>query len=209
MPNTGVFDDLEQEIVSSAHAIALILEKYSSSQSGKAQIATFSGVYYLFFKDLWEGIDQIGSLQSDLLKTHLIARLSLDLNILGTVLYRSFRRALYCRCFNGIELAQMKQAGLYAYWISKLRPVVIGKAPEDLEGLSNDLERGVQEINERFAFHIVNAFYKVEFGKSLLSCADYQSHFVHAIKYRSFTEDSMMLVTESLGAVGDTNHAIF
>jgi hypothetical protein len=31
---------------------------------------------------------------------------------------------------------------------------------------------------------------------------DYQEQFIHAIRFRSFTEDSMMLLTESLGIEG-------
>jgi hypothetical protein len=131
-----------------------------------------------------------------------VARIHLDPNLLGVVLTRSFRRVLYCRCFNGIELAQMKQAGLYAYWIVKIHPIVIDTIPGDLEKLGNPLEKAVQEINERFALHIVRSFFRDQFGKTLSYTDEYQKHFVHAARMRSFTEDSMMLVTESLGVAG-------
>jgi hypothetical protein len=171
--------------------------------------AALSGAYYHFYKDLWEGLEQVGEPPSLLLKEHIATRLSLDLNMLGVALYRAFRRVLYCKCFNDIELAQMKQAGLYAYWIAKIHPIVIGKRPDDLDELNNDLERGLQEINERFAFYLIRAFYKEEFNHGLLNSIDYQNHFVHAVKFRSFTEDSMMLVTESLGLSGSLTHTVF
>jgi hypothetical protein len=129
---------------------------------------------------------------------HLACRLDLDRYLLADALMRSFRRALYCKCFNGLELAQMKQAGLFAYWIAKIRPVKISIQPAGLPDLSFSQEKSIQETNERFAFSIVRSFYKLEFGRELPNPTEYQEHFVHALWYRSFTEDSMMMVTESL-----------
>jgi len=206
MMATGLFDGLEQEVTASVDSVSAVLKKYPSSQAGKTLMAEFSSAYYHFYKDLWEGLEEIGGSQASLLKSHLAARLAPDLglgsnlNMLATALYRAFRRILYCKCFNNIDLAQMKQAGLYAYWIVKMHPIIVGGAPRDLEKLSNELENGLQEINERFAFYIIRAFYKEEFGRDLSDTRNYQKHFVHAVKFRSFDEDSMMLVTESLGA---------
>jgi hypothetical protein len=217
----GLFDGLEDDVTTSADGIGKILADYSSSKAGKALKAAFSGEYYHFIGDLIEGFTQIeerGNSQTEkqqarLFKLHFAARVAvpgnLDLNMLSMALVRAFRRVLYCRCFNGILLAQMKQAGLYAYWIAKMHPIIIGQAPDDLEKLSIELEGALQEINERFAFHIVNSFYKDNFHRSLSNSSDYQSHFVHAVKYRSFTEDSMMLVTESLGISGSTANTVF
>jgi hypothetical protein len=202
MPSAGLFDGLEQDVAVCAQSIGTVLEKYDSSRAGKSLKAVFSNSFYHFEKSLWQGCDLIESESALLLKLHITARLDLDLNMLAVALYRAFRRALYCKCFNGIELAQMKQAGLYAYWLTKMHPIIIRKAPEDLEALSKPFERALQEINERFAFYIVRAFYKEEFGRELPDRNDYQDHFVHAAKYRSFTEDSMMLATESLGLAG-------
>jgi hypothetical protein len=209
MTTAGLFDGLEQDVAASATSISAVLASYSSSKAGKALKAEFSNAYYHFYRDLWIGLEQSGKPPSMLLKEHIVSRLDLDLNMLGVAVYRAFRRALYCKCFNGIELAQMKQAGLYAYWIAKMHPIIVRKAPEHLDTLSNDLERGLQEINERFAFHIINVFYKEEFGRSLSGSSAYQSHFVHAVRYRSFTEDSMMLATESLGVSGSSAHTTF
>jgi len=199
MPS-GLFTGLEDEVESSAASIGAVLRKYPSSTAGKQLKAEFSATYYKFLEHLWKGLDQLGDDNAALLKAHMVSRLSLDLNMLSVALTRAFRRALYCNCFNGIELAQMKQAGLFAYWLSEMHPIIVGAKPEGLPSLSNDLERGLQEINERFAFYIVSVFYRVEFGRDIALVDGYQQHFVHAVKYRSFTEDSLMLVTESLGA---------
>jgi hypothetical protein len=103
----------------------------------------------------------------------------------------------------------MKQAGLYAYWIAKMHPIIIAEAPKELDKLDNALEKGLQGINERFAFYIVCAFYKDEFHRDISNATDYQKHFVHALRFRSFTEDSMMLATESLGVSGSNANTTF
>jgi hypothetical protein len=209
MSDTGLFEGLEQEVAASVDSVNLILKKYPSSKAGKSLMAAFTGLYYHFYRDMWAGLEQIGNQPSLLLKQHLASRLQLDLNMLGLALYRAFRRVLYCKCFNGIDLAQMKQAGLYAYWIAKMRPIVVGTAPEGLERLDSKLEEGLQEINERFAFYIIRAFYKDEFHRGISNANDYQAHFVHAVRFRSFTEDSMMLATESLGVSGSNRDTVF
>jgi hypothetical protein len=209
MANRGLFKGLEQEVAASVDSVGLILKKYPSSEAGKSLMALFSGRYYHFLKDLWTGLEQMEKPPSLLLKQHLASRLQLDLNMLALALYRAFRRVLYCKCFNGIDLAQMKQAGLYAYWIAKMRPIVVGTVPEGLERLDNKLEEELQEINERFAVYIIRAFYKDEFHRDISNANDYQVHFVHAVRFRSFTEDSMMLATESLGVSGSNRDTVF
>lgn len=209
MINTGQFDGLEDEVNQGVESIQSVLRCYLSSEAGKGCKAEFSAEFYKFFGDLYSMMEQIGGESSLLLRAHLMSRVSLDLNILSLAIYRSFRRILYCKCFNGIDLAQMKLAGLYAYWIAKMRPIVISKKPDDIDELSNELELALQEINERFAFYIVRSFYIIEFGKGVSDASDYQKHFVHAIKFRSFTEDSMMLTTQSLGVASDSTNTIF
>jgi len=207
MPVTGLFDGLEQLVQTSVEDIQNVLEEYPSSEAGKSLKSFFSSEYYHFYGDLWQGLDQRGDAPSKLFKRHIVERLSLDLNLLSLALYRCFRRALYCKCFNGIDLAQMKQAGLFAYWITKMRPILVARASDDLEPLDNSLEMALQEINERFAFYIIRTFYKEEFGRDIANINNYQTHFVHAVRFRSFTEDSMMLLTESLGV--SSNSIVF
>jgi hypothetical protein len=217
----GLFDGLEEDVAASAESIEKVLSGYSSSKAGKALKAAFSGEYHHFQFDLIEGLMQMEKesnsptekQQLRLFREHFVARVAdpehFDLNMLSMALVRAFRRILYCRCFNGILLAQMKQAGLFAYWIAKMHPITIGNVPDGWDTLSAQHEKALQEINERFAFHIINSFYKDNMKRSLSSSPDYQKHFVHAIKYRSFTEDSMMLVTESLGISGSTANTVF
>lgn len=196
---SGVFSGIDLDVEKAASQIQSILKEFPSSDGGKQLKAIFSCTYEHFYKNIWEGLANIDKEQAKLLQIHMVSRLKLDLNILCVALYRAFRRALYCKCFNGIELSQMKQAGLYAYWITTMHPIIIDEKPKNIDALPPKLEIGLQEINERFAFYVVSLFYKDEFGRKLSETSQYQTHFVHAIKYRSFTEDSMMLVTESLG----------
>lgn len=203
MSSVELFNDLEPEVIESTKNIQEILEKFPSSELGGSLMRVYSGEYYTFYGALWEGLEKNKDVKDhELFKLHLGTRLSFDDNILALVISRVIRRALYCRCFNGIDLALMKQAGLYAYWITKLHPIVVAKAPEGIDPLPSNLEMAIQQINERFAFHIINLFYMEEKGKGLDNCIEYQKHFLHAVKFRSFTEDSMMLVTESLGEIG-------
>jgi hypothetical protein len=202
MFGSGLFDGMEAEVSAGADTIGSILRGYPFSNAGRAAKAVFSNNYWHFFGTICEGLRQSNGEASLLLRAHMVGRLYFDPNLLGLVLYRSFRRVLYCKCFNGIELAQMKQAGLYAYWITKMHPIVVNKAPDELEKLSAPLEKGLLEINERFAFYLIRAFFRDEFGRELPNSDEYQKHFVHAARMRSFTEDSMMLVSESLGVAG-------
>ncbi|MDR2492397.1 MAG: hypothetical protein LBD25_02885 [Coriobacteriales bacterium] len=208
MSVTGLFDGLEDEVSASVASIAGILENYPYSTAGKALKAEFSILYWHFFESTWTGLDSVpGTSEPQLVKAHVMARLYLDENMLSIALYRAFRRALYCKCFNGIDLAQMKQAGLFAFWIAKIHPIVVSPKPDGLANLSNASERDLQEINERFAFYVIEDFYRHEFGHSLPHVSGYMQHFMHAVKFRSFTEDSMMLVTESLGVAGSVSHS--
>jgi hypothetical protein len=95
----------------------------------------------------------------------------------------------------------MKQAGLYAYWFAKIRPITIEEPESGMSELSEEWENHLQEINERFAFHIIySAFVKLN-GKPMPKLG-YQEKFIHAVRFRAFTEDSMMLLAESLGKEG-------
>ena len=67
--------------------------------------------------------------------------------------------------------------------------------------LSNTAENSLQEINERFAFHIIYSTFVKLNGKTM-PIVGYQEKFVHAVRFRAFTEDSMMLLAESLGKEG-------
>ena len=196
---SGMFADLIEEVEASTANIQEIINSYPSSKAGKDLRNILETEFWKFYKLTWEGLDGIGGVEEKLIKAHFYERVSLDNNLLGFVVYRSFRRALYCKCFNNIELAQMKQAGLLAYWITRIRPIIVSKRPEGLERLPKKHETALQEINATYAFFIIDLFYRNEFKTKMSNAESFKAQFTLAATHRSFTEDSMMLLTQALG----------
>jgi hypothetical protein len=200
MPTSGQFKGIEDKVASCTENVQDVLASYPTSEAGRNVYFDIEGRYYKFYKKVFEEIRNSASEESRTFHGHAL-RLKLDGKLLSLVIFRAFRRMLYCKCFNAMDLNQMKQAGLYAYWLAKLKPIVIEAPTPDMTELSDEWENCLQEINERFAFHIIYSAFVNLNGKSM-PIQHYQEKFVHAVRFRTFTEDSMMLLAESLGKEG-------
>jgi hypothetical protein len=121
-------------------------------------------------------------------------------SILGDVLLRSFRTALHCKVFNGIAVNGPKVAGLLAYWIIKRQPF----SPDYGRGMFSDADSPYfgrfDDVNEQIAAHIILSMFRerVE-DDSGINYKPYKEKMIHNLRYRDQTEDSMMLLSESIG----------
>jgi hypothetical protein len=200
MSPSGLFKGIEEEVSSCVNDVQRALAAYPASTAGKNAYLDLEGRFYKFFAQVFEEIRASGADEAQQFYSHAL-RLKLNGKLLALVVLRAFRRILYCKCFNAMELNQMKQAGLYAYWFAKIKPIIVEEPSSAMCELSDEWENHLQEINERFAFHIIYSAFVEQNGRTMPN-TDYQEKFVHAVRFRSFTEDSMMLLAESLGKEG-------
>jgi hypothetical protein len=199
MPTSGSFKGIETKVDESMGSVQLVLSSYPTSQAGKNSYSNIEGFYYKWLAEYFKEVRSAGSDESKVFMDHLVGRLHLNDKLLAVALMRVFRRVLYCKSFNAMELNQMKQAGLYAYWLTKLHPIIINEPSADMRAIDDLWENRLQEINERFAFHLILSVFIRQYGRPGQGIKGYRERFVHAVRFRSFTEDSMMLLVESLG----------
>ena len=128
-----------------------------------------------------------------------MSRANMNMQQLALLQMRVFRRGLYCNFINGLELNQMKIAGLYAYWFNKIQPIQIDHAELGAPKLKSKQEDYLHALNEYFGFHIIYNAFIVEHGKPKHDISQYQKKYITAVRFRSFSEDGMMLLAESLG----------
>jgi hypothetical protein len=127
------------------------------------------------------------------------SRIYVSSSILSDAIYRSFRRALYCKCFNGLDLNEMKTAGLFAYWIVKLHPITFIDYISATNNLKSPFGTALDDINEQFAVHFILSIFFEKHNDLKPNYVEYRRKLIHALRYRCHSENSMMLVSESLG----------
>ncbi len=198
---SGLFEGFEDEMGRIAKTVDGILRGYSKTQSAINRCKYIESLFLDYKKGLFEEIRAAGpkNEETDLFLIHMLDRLNINNLLLADLQTRVLRRAIYCKLINNLELNQMKIAGLYAYWFNKLHPIVVSSPSDDLERLAPKYEDYLHRVNEFFAFHIVYNIFVEQYGKPSKGLAEYMERFTHALRYRSFTEDSLMLLTESLG----------
>jgi hypothetical protein len=208
MPDSGLFKGIDSEIKACTESIQIALRAYESSQAARNSFCQIDREFYKYQQALIEALLAVGSPETRVCLGHLSGRSSLNTTLLSLALMRVYRRVLYCKSFNDIHLNQMKLAGLHAYWLNKLHPIVISAPTRDMGEISDEFEKQLHEINERFGFHLIMSAFEKERGipkdayGNPIDTQPYQERFVHALRFRSFTEDSMMLLAESLGREG-------
>jgi hypothetical protein len=126
-------------------------------------------------------------------------RIYVSTSNLTNAIHRSYRRALYCWCFNGLELNEMKTAGLIAYWIMKLHPITFFDYLSVTEKLESPFGMAFDDLNEQFAAHVILSIFVKKYPQLKLDYHAYLQKLIHALRYRNHSENSMMLLAESLG----------
>jgi hypothetical protein len=114
--------------------------------------------------------------------------------VLIDIIIRVHKRVAYYAYFHGIELSERKTAGLYAYWILKLRPIYV-----TLESIAD--EKFASELNEKFAIYHICAM--LFFSNQLKKYREiielpYYNTMLYAFHFRNISIDSMMLLVESI-----------
>lgn len=138
-------------------------------------------------------------------------RLNLDsrkINIvrpyLPLILQRVEKRRQYFQYFhNGMEINEVKQAALVAYWILKFRPFSYRSDKQNDFMQELELTEQYKALNERFAFfYILSACRK---GADIL---DFQcqspsnalvSEVIYAFKYWDLSKEAVILIAETIG----------
>lgn len=198
---SGLLEGFEKEVNQIMSDVQGIIERYPQSQVGIDRCKYIETLFISFQTSLFEEIREAGPKDEETLifLEHFLGRPRMNFGLLASLQTRVIRRAIYCKVINRLELNQMKIAGLYAFWFNKIHPIVINNPSPGMKPLARKYENYLQEINERFAFFIIYNIFTNQYGKPSHSIEGYQERFVHALRFRSFTEDSLMLLTESLG----------
>ena len=122
---------------------------------------------------------------------------------LPLILQRVEKRRQYFRYFHeGMEINEIKQAALVAYWVLKFRP--FSYCYDNTSGLSAlELDEKYKALNERLAFlYIVSAcrenakireFERKELSDGLVS------EIIYAFKYWDLSKEAVILIAEVLG----------
>ena len=117
------------------------------------------------------------------------------------IIIRTDKRLCYFNVFHDMDINECKKAALYAYWISKLRPIKITDVRYINKLGYND------SINELFAIHILTS---VLTGIGKIKQCDslggiditldnpYIIELCYSFRFRNFTIDSMMVLADSI-----------
>ena len=116
------------------------------------------------------------------------------------IIIRVDKRLAYFGYFHNMKINDKKKAALYAYWISKLRPVKIID-----DGLKNKI--GNIKVNEKIAINhllgvlIARGQIKLGSGKDEV-ILDSRSRFLrelyYSFRFRNFTIDSMIILADAI-----------
>ena len=120
-------------------------------------------------------------------------RFSVD-SLIGVVI-GTHKRKVYYRCLHNMEINEIKEAALYAYWIIKLKPFTI----VDVRCID---EPGASAINELFALYVMSLAL-IETNR-LADLCDVTEGFLgelkFAFRYRDISMGSMLLLFESINS---------
>ncbi len=117
------------------------------------------------------------------------------------VILRVDKRKHYFKVFHDMECNEVKLAALYAYWIVKLRPIMIlDKRYRDVDGYNNT-------VNEFFAIHLMLAA-SIGMGRVNLDektggvrvrlYNSFVKRLWYSFRFRNITIDSIIVLADTL-----------
>ncbi|MDR0312654.1 MAG: hypothetical protein LBI14_03565 [Treponema sp.] len=122
------------------------------------------------------------------------------LDLIDTIL-RVDKRIHYFKIFHGMECNEGKKAALYAYWISKFRPIMITDPRYlNVDGYNN-------MINELFAIHYLLSalcgMKRIELGNgqneiNLSLKNPFIKRLWYSLRFRNFTIDSIIVLADAI-----------
>jgi len=124
----------------------------------------------------------------------------IGINLIDAIL-RVDKRIYYFQIFHGMTCNEGKKAALYAYWIAKLRPIVItDKRFKNVDGYNN-------QINELFAIHYMLSalcgmgrikLWDGHSGVKLTLNNPFIKRLRYSMRYRNFTIDSIIVLADAI-----------
>jgi len=109
------------------------------------------------------------------------------------IIIRVDKRKAYYHCFHGMEINECKEAALYAYWITKLRPFSITD-----KKYRNNFDACI--INESFAVYLIGLVLertdRIKKTKNMKT--SYCKFLEYSFRFRNFSIDSFVVLIESI-----------
>lgn len=120
-----------------------------------------------------------------------------------SVIVKVDQRRKYFQYFHKLDMSEVKEVALNAFWIMKLKPLSFTKS-----GSSKSQESAYQSLNEKLAFYyIIKALRAVaksvnkkrQVGEMLDSLPKaYIDEVIYAFTYRDISKESLILLVESM-----------
>jgi len=119
-----------------------------------------------------------------------VADYYIDFNGIENAVVRTDQRKLhYLMYHDGMEMDEIKQAAVFAYWMLRLRPI-------------QHITGGINDINERvvlsFLFTVVNNYRKIKGMPKKTFSDKLKKDMLYAVTYREISYDYMTLLVQSL-----------
>jgi len=109
------------------------------------------------------------------------------------IIIRVDKRKAYFHCFHNMEINECKEAALYAYWITKLRPFSITD-----KKFQNKFDACI--INESFAVHLIGLVLestgRIKMTENVKT--SYCDFLEYSFRFRNFSIDSFIVLVESI-----------
>lgn len=109
------------------------------------------------------------------------------------IVIRVDKRKAYFHIFHTMSINEYKTAGLFAYWILKLRPITI---------IDDRYNKNIKDcfVNELFALYIIwVVLYKMgRCSTEIIGNEEYFEELKYSFRFRNFTIDSMMVLIDSI-----------
>jgi len=114
-----------------------------------------------------------------------------NLKIIFEIIERVDKKKAHYKIFhNGMNISEYKEASLYGYWISKLKPITY---------ISNK-EVNVKDVNEAFAIFFVLVTIRELKGmtdKDFCFNKSFVKSLIYSLKYRNLTEEALITIFDT------------
>lgn len=125
-----------------------------------------------------------------------LADIMVDKVLLTELLIRIDKRKDYFIIFHDTTyINEIKEAGLTAYWLTKMKPFRVKDA-------NGDLHKKYRHVNEAFAVFVLYSIIKEEASRkenmNFSISKEYNKKIMYAFKFWDLSKESLMLIAESL-----------
>ncbi len=126
----------------------------------------------------------------------------LDSNSLISVISKVDQRRKYFEYFHRLDMSELKEVSLIAFWYIKLHPLCLG--PRDF---TNNHPPQYESLNEKLALYSILSTLRVMLKAKHMPVRpldnlprEYLSEIIYSFTYRDISKESMILLVESIAA---------